>query len=205
MRTSGGSAIPVFGVAGSATLGDAQLTGVVSSGCVGFCLFKTASSIVSASGSVNAPAGPALFSFAADSALVYFPHSRTLARFTAGHLDPIAFNIAGEILAIGPAAFVVRRPGGVWIVNSTGQPLDSLPRDVTAALLLDSGLLYATPSDLILRRPDRSEQSFGVAGVRELSWLGSGYVQIRTAAVNATYALRVDPGREKIFLLPDPQ
>ncbi len=209
MLNRDGSARPVLGMAGSTTLGDAAANGVISSSCAAICLFKTDSAIVSATGSVGAPPGPALFSFTSDSVLVYFPRARKLARWHSDQLDPVSLTIPGDILAMGNNSFVVRRPGGVWIVNSADQPVGSLPFETTAALLLDSGgsldsgVLYATPSELIIRRPDQSLQIFSISGVTSLSYLGQNYVQVHTR--DANYALRIDPGHERAFLLPEPQ
>jgi hypothetical protein len=103
------------------------------------------------------------------------------------------------------------------------------------ALLLHGGVLFATADGLILRRPDQSELVFKLGHVEAegltrgstaaseprppvsgaprlqqvaLSWLGENYVQVRVRgpAENwVNYALRVDLGHERLFLLPEPQ
>jgi len=198
-----GAARPLYGIHASATLGNPVVNGAISLACSSLCLIKTASSIVSSSGSVAAPPGAAMFAFSSDSALVFFPRVHRFARWRNDRLQPIPLDIAGEILAIGVDSFITRRPGGVWIVNSLDQPIDSLPFETRAALLLDSGVLYATADELILRRPDRSQQVFPISGVISLSPIGVNYIQAHTR--DANYALRVDPGHERSFLLPEPE
>ena len=118
---------------------------VVSMGCSRtMCLMKMESALVSLASSVagslpvvDAPAGPALFWFegpvaggnvnvaganvnagsAGNSALVYFPASRQLARWQNGQLSPVDFDVTGEILSIGEASdgtpqFAVRNSAG---------------------------------------------------------------------------------------------
>jgi hypothetical protein len=195
----------------------------------------------------DAPAGPALFWFessttAGQSALVYFPRSRQLARWQNGQLSPVDFDVTQEILSIGEAVdgtlqFAVRNPGGTWIVRNGDVIVESLhdAQFTGPALLLHGGVLFLTSDGLILRRPDQSELVFQVrhieaAGLTHgstsaselrpsaseaprpgqiaLSWLGENYVQVTvpgSAGDYANYALRIDLGHERLFLLPEPQ
>ncbi len=202
MLSRDGSARDVLGVAGSVTLGDPVMTGVLSMGCSRTtCLFKTDSAIVSATGSVDAPTGPAIFSFDAAGALVYFRETRQLARWQNDSLTPLDFDVSGEIIAIGDGLFAVPRATGVWIVRDGDRAVQSLPHGTRAVLLFNGGILFATSHALVLRRPDASEQSFAVDGVESLSWLGENYVQVRTHRLS--YALRIDAGHERMVLLPE--
>jgi hypothetical protein len=204
MLSRDGSARDVLGVTGSVTLGDPVTTGVLSMGCSRTtCLLKTDSTIVSATGSVDAPPGPAIFSFDAGGALAFFPETRQLARWQNDSLTPVDFDVSGEIIAIGDGLFAVRRATGVWIVRDGDRAVQSLSHETRAALLFDGGILFATSRALILRRPNASEQSFAVEGVESLSWLGESYVQVRTHRLS--YALRIDAGHERMSLLPDPE
>jgi hypothetical protein len=217
------------------------------------CLMKLDSALASFTGSaepiaIDAPAGPALFWFegssTGQSALVYFPRSRQLARWRNGQLSPIDFDITGEILSIGEAAdgtlqFAVRNLAGTWIMRSGDVIVESLQGSASAlpVLLLHGGVLFATGDELILRRPDQSELVFelghigsaeqglthGLTAASEprpsgsetprlkqiaLSWLGENYVQVRvrgSGGDDSNYALRVDLGHERLFLLPEPQ
>ena len=193
---------------------------------------------------VDAPAGPAMFwseSVTAgnlDSALVYFPRSRQLARWQNGQLSPLDFDVAGEILSIGEARdgallFAIRNLAGTWIVRNGDAMVQSLHSAagsfgrVGSVLLLPSGVLFTTSEGLILRRPDASEIVFAIGRVGPepgeaghvgtepiedkhvtLSWLGENYVQVRVRGPlgnDSNYALRIDPGHERLFLLPEPQ
>ncbi len=197
------SARPVYGVTSSVTLGNPAATGVLSLGCSKLvCLIKTDSSIVSPTGAAAAPSGPALFAFEGNSALVYFPETRELMRWNADQLTPVDFNIAGEILAIREATFAIRNAAGTWIVGPDNTILQSLRGATGPVLLFDRGVLFTTPMELILRRPDASEFRFEIGQVESLSWLGENYVQARTRGAN--YAVRIDPGHQRMFLLPEP-
>jgi hypothetical protein len=201
---------------------------------------------------VDAPAGPALFWFesssnvnakpAGQSALVYFPRSRQLARWQNAQLSPVYFDITGAILSIGEATdgtleFAVRNLAGTWIVRSRDVIVESLqgPEFLGSVLLLHGDVLFATSDGLVLRRPDQSELVFkfgpmeaeglthGSTTASEprpsgseapppepiaLSWLGENYVQVRVRGSGGdytNYALRVDLGHERLFLLPEPQ
>lgn len=258
MLASDGMPRAVFGVTGSVTIGDAATFGsvppILNMGCSrGMCLMKTDSALASVTGSaapiaLDAAAGPAMFWFegsatSSQSALVYFPRSRQLARWQNGQLSPIDFDITGEILSIGEAAdgtlqFAVHNLAGTWIMRNGDVIVESLQGSEFAGpvLLLHGGVLLAAGDELILRRPDQSELVFRVGGVEAeqgstrgstmhsesrpsgneasrlqqiaLSWLGENYVQVRVRGSGGddfNYALRVDLGHERLFLLPEPQ
>lgn len=135
----------------------------------------------------------------------------------------------------GTLQFAVRNLAGTWVVRSGDVVVASLhgpestgPLGSTSpVLLLHGGVLFATSDGLILRRPDQSELVFKLgggevaaagashvegapAGLQQiaLSWLGENYVQVRVRGSGgdySDYALRVDLGHERMFMLPEPQ
>jgi len=208
MLSSDASARALFGVPGSMTIGNPALAGVVSMGCSPrICLMKTDSSIVSLSGAANAPAGPALFSFSGPSALIYFPMVRQLSGWHENQLAPIDFDVTGDILSVreahdGTLQFAVRNNSGTWVMGQGNAILLALPGSVGPVLLLGDGVLFATGKGLVLRRPDATELRFSPGRVETLNWIGENYVQVRVPG--ASYALRIDRGHERMFLLPEP-
>ncbi|MGH9558935.1 MAG: hypothetical protein ACRD30_06805, partial [Bryobacteraceae bacterium] len=202
-----GRARPLWGTAGSLTLGAPGVAGVISSACsAGFCIFKKRSTIVSWTTQVNAPKGPALFALDESRAFVYFPESHQLALWHDSQLDFQNLPDLGEIVSMRMGShgleFAVRAGGGISIVNADGAVLDSIPSASGAVMLLSGGVLYATPGELVLRRPDASEMRWPVAGAVNFSAMSDGYVEFR--AGRSIYGLCIDPGHEQIFELPVP-
>ena len=208
MLDTAGNARPVFGISGSATLGDPEKSGILSLACSHhFCLFKTEAAIVTTEYAVEAPPGPALFAFAGDSALICFPLTRACARWTDGALEPVAIDVPGEILSLrvranGNIQFAVRRTTGTWIVDTRDQAIDSLPTVTGPVILLEDAMIYTSSKEVILRRDNGSEIRFPLHAVESFSAMGEGIVQARTR--RATYAIRITRGRERIFQLPEP-
>jgi hypothetical protein len=204
-----GALRPVQGVAGSFLLGPATVPGVLSAACSQrMCLAKTDSKILSATGETNAPPGPAVFDLDG-SAIVYFPKARTFARWHDDSLDPLDWATdywkdAGEVLSIlvrgGETEIAVRRDENVWIVHPDGSVVDGIHHVSGPVLLLKEGLIYATPDELVLRHSDASEVRFELMGADSISALGPRYAAIY--AGDAAYALRTEPGSEKLFQLP---
>ncbi len=200
MLDPNGAVRTVYGIASSVTVGDTEMTGVLSSGCSNtLCLAKTEASIVSAAGSTDAPAGPALFAFDGGAAIVWFPQSRQFARWVNGVLNVADTTIDGEVLSIGVSAgvvqFAVRRRSGVWIVNQDGSVLDSLPRSTGPVMLIPGGAVYATNAEIVIRNI-----RIPLAGVTSFSQMSGSYLQVRAGGVD--YSLRIDQGRETLFQLP---
>jgi hypothetical protein len=216
MLDSSGAARPVYGVPGSVTLGDAAATGVLASACSRqLCLLKIDSALLSAAGSIPAPAGPAVFALDGVEAFVYFPESQQLAHWHGGQLDSTPLNVEGKILSLrvegraesGKIEAVIRRGERVSIerISPDGANLGitgSLPDDTRAAMLTGAGgVVFANRDTLVLLHADGTETRFEVAGAQAMFALGDGYVEVR--AGSSTYAVRVDPGQERIFLLPE--
>jgi hypothetical protein len=202
MVDGAGAARPVQGIAGSVVVGDAAVTGVVSSGCSKLvCLAKTDAWVVSLTGSVAAPEGPALFAFEGATALIYFPRSKQFARWQQDQLEPVSFHVAGEVLSISLNQLAVRRDSSTWIVRGDDTEVYALPRAAGPVLLIGGGVIYATAEAVVVRRDDASEIQFPLVGARSFSRLGAGYAQIR--AGGASYCLRTDRGHEQLFQLPE--
>ncbi len=205
-----GSLRAVTGIAQSFLAGDPMRTGVISAACAkSWCLVKTATGLAASQNADDpgtpAPVGTALISISDRSALMYFPAVNQFARFEDSRLHLLNWSVDGEVLALrqtweGPQ-FAVRRSDGVWIVALDGSIRDSLPVGTQAVLLLDGLTVYSLADSLVLRRIDGSEIALSLPGATSLSQLGEDYIQVSTAL--ATYALRIDMGREQISVLPD--
>jgi hypothetical protein len=200
MLDANGGIRPVYGIAASVSVGDVELPGVLSSGCSRkFCLAKTQTGLVSATRSVPAPAGKALFAFEGDAAWVWFVESRRLLEYSGGGMSACA-GCDGEVLSIGAQAgvveFAVRRRNGVWIVRGDGTVLDSLPLATGPVMLIPGGAVYATASEIVIR-----DVHFPLSGVTGFSQMSGDYLQVR--AGGSDYALRIQKGHEALFQLPD--
>jgi hypothetical protein len=203
MLDANGAVHTVYGIAASVALGDAEAMDVLSSACSKtFCLAKTDTSLVTASGSVDAPPGPAMFAFDGDTAFVWFPRSRQLAQWQNSVLTLIDSNVDGEVLSIGAntgaVQFAVRRMNGVWIVNQDGSVAGSLPRSTRAVIFIPGGVVYATREEIVT-----GDLRFSLNGVTEFSQMSDSYLQVR--AGGADYSLRIEKGRETLFQLPGVQ
>ena len=196
-----GALRPVEGVAGSFLLGPATMSGVLSAACSNrLCLLKTDSKVLSATGKVDAPPGPAIFGADGDGAIVFFPEPRTFARWHDNILDPLDWTVEGEILSVRATEIAVRRDGHVWIVHPEDSVIDWIADTTGPVLLLEDGVLFATPEELVLRHRDGSENRFELVGAESIAAMGTNYATIRTRAT--IYALRTGPGRESLYLLP---
>ena len=197
---SSGSLRQVQGVAGSFSLGLPILPGVLSAACSEqVCLAKTDSTIVSATGELAAPPGPAIFGFSGGSAILFFPEPRLFARWRDDGLEPLDWVADGEVLSVGVDEIAVRRNGKVSIIHPDGSLVDSIPEASGAVLLLSDGIVVSANDEVVLRR-DGHETRFELAGVQGITAMGPHYVAIQ--AGDALYALRIEPGRESLFLLP---
>jgi len=156
---------------------------------------------------VNAPSGPALFAFAGNSAWIYFPRVRQLARWHDGQLVSGDFAVTGEVLSLrvregGNLEFAVRRNAGTLVVNAQNQVDESIPANAGPVMLLTDGFLYSTSDEIILRRPDASVVRFPIEGAESFLKMGEGYVQVRAGRIS--YVIPTTRGRERMFQLPEP-
>jgi len=192
---------PVYGVAGNFWLGAATISGVLAASCSErLCLAKTNSEIISATGETNAPSGPAIFWVDREDAIVFFPETRSFARWHNDILDPLDWIVDGEVLSIAVGGIAVRRNESVWIVHPDGAVIDWVADIPGPVLLLGDGVLFATPDEIILRRRNLSDVRFELPGAESITAMGAHYAAIRVGAL--TYALRTEGGREQLFLLP---
>jgi hypothetical protein len=197
---SSGALRQVQGVAGSFLLGPAGPPGVISAACSEqLCLVKTDSKILSATGEIDAPPGPVVFGFSGDIGIVFFPEPRTFARWHADTLDLLDWTLDGEVLSLSGTEIAVQKDGEVSIVHPDGSIVDSMPDASGPVLLLPTGVVFATKDEIVLRQGN-SEIRFELAGAENITAMGPGYAAIHTGA--AVYALRIDPGRESLLLLP---
>ena len=205
---SSGALKQVQGVAGSFWFGPARVVDVLSAACSErLCLAKTDGQILSPTGSVNAPAGPAIFGLNGgvngDQAIVFFSSSRTFARWHDDTLDPLDWVVDGEILSIrlrgGETEIAVRRDREVSIVHPDGSVVASIPEASGPVLLLPNGVLFATTDEIVLQQDD-SEVRFELTGAESITAMGPHFTAIRVGG--AIYALRTEPDRESLFLLP---
>jgi hypothetical protein len=196
----GGALRPVQGVAGSFLLGPAAASGVLSAACSErLCLAKTDSEVISTTGRTDAPKGPAIFGGSGDDAIVFFPEPGTFAHWHDDTLEPLDWKVDGEVVSVGAAEIAVRREGSVWIVRPDGAVVDWIAETDGPVLLLPAGVIFATKDEIVLRRTG-NEVRFALADAQSITAMGPLYVAIRTN--DATYALRTEPGRESLFLLP---
>jgi hypothetical protein len=81
--------------------------------------------------------------------------------------------------------------------------IDFVPDEVVptaTVMLFEDGSIAATADHIALVRRDGSELDFEVADVQQFFAMGKGNVQV--VAKTGMWILRVEPGREQIFLLP---
>ncbi len=125
------------------------------------------------------------------------------ARWHDDSLDPLDWAVDGEVLSVrfsdGEAEIAVRRDGQVSIVRPDGSVLDSIPDASGPVLLLPKGVIFATQDEIVLRQDD-SEVRFELADAQSITVMGPHYAAI--SAGGAIYALRTEPGRASLFLLP---
>jgi hypothetical protein len=204
MLDANGAVRTVYGIAASVTLGDVEMTDVISSACSkAFCLAKTKTSVVSAIGNLDAPAGPAMFAFDGDSAFIWFPRSRQLAKWHDGVLDVLDSRVEGEVLSIrassGSVEFAVRRfKKDVWIVRLDGGIVGSLPHSTGPVMLIPGGAVYAAKGEIAIR-----DVRLPLEGVTAFHQMSANYLQVRAGGLD--YSLRIDQGRETLFQLPGVQ
>jgi len=186
-----GSLRAVQGVAGNFLLAPPMATGVLSAACSEqICLAKTDAKILSATGHVDAPPGPAIFGLYRDTAVIFFPQSQTFARWRDDALEPLDWTVDDEVLSIRVSidrVEIALRHDWAGVTNGP-------------VLLLTEGVVLATADELVLRHPDASETRFDLTGTESISSMGPHYAAIRAGVV--TFVLRLDPGQEQLFLLP---
>jgi hypothetical protein len=208
MLDSAGAARFVHGIAGSVTLSDPALNDVVAFGCArDRCLYKTADRITDGHQSSAAPAGGAIIA----SNFVYFVDAQQFALWRDGALSPIALELNETVIALrrataGVLDIAVRRDSGVTVLrvrlaDGASETIAQYPDATGPALLLPDAILFADSATVILRRADGTEQRYALSGAQAFFAANDELVQIRTAEAN--FALRVTPGCETLFQLPE--
>ena len=211
---------PVFGVAGSFTLGDSIGSDVVSGaflGSFGFAKTSSAIAVFDRDGQIlyatDAPPGPALFG----SQLAYLTQTRLLLRWTGTTLEPISLPFDDEVLSIAQpdsahASAIVRRDDGLWLVRSS---LDSGAIEVQSAIpgvdapvliLDDGGFVFQNQDGIVIRRSNGSEIPLAarLSEPVQIQSMGNGWLQI-TDAGGPRLAVDIRQGREQIYQLPEAQ
>ncbi len=186
IEDSGRAVRPVYGIAGNFLLGNAAPGLVVSSAASGkFLMIKTDSAIIARGrsgqivASVNAPAGPALFSFLQDGTpgLAYLPAANELFQWTGAGFQAVALDAVSAVISIASpdpahAALIVQRGDGLWVLRvllasgnvdsqsaliGVNAPALMLPSgDIVYAAVLRRGRLVTHPG-VVIRRTDGSE------------------------------------------------
>ena len=173
MLDTNGSVRPVYGAAGSATLGDPVLTGVLSFGCSArLCLMKTEAAIVASDGtSVAAPTGPAIFAMRGASAYIYFSDTQQWARWQDGQLEWIDFvpgEAAGTTMTLEDGT-ITATADHVALVRRDGSQLDFAVAGVRQFFSMGKGYIQAVTGAgmWILRVEPGLEQIFLLPGISE--------------------------------------
>ncbi len=197
----------VQGVAGNFFLSAPAAAGILSAACSAqLCLAKTDSQVLSASGAADAPPGQAIFGLDGAGAIVYFPETRSFARWHDVTLDPLEWNVDGDVLSIrvrgATTEIAVRRDGDVLLVRPDGSVIDWIAATPGPVLLLADAVVFATPDELVLRRAGQTEIRFALAAAECITAMGPHYAGVRVGAF--FYAVRTDPAREQVFQLPAP-
>ena len=213
-----GTLRPVYGVAGNFILGSSVAGKVISqafSGSLG--LLKTESTLAAFDGqgkmlaTIEASPGPALFAFSPDglAALAYVPSGNTLVEWKAGQLVTMPFHTeAGTALAVAlsnalEVSLIVQREDVIWEVRSASQK--ALLGVTAPVLALASGeLVYSDAKGIVLRKPDGSEVHITarLPAKFSLQQMDTEWVQLSDLATPRRFAVRVVPGRESFYQLP---
>ena len=224
LRDAASGLRPVTGIAGNFILGDSVTDGVVSSafsGSFGILKNDTSLSVLDRAGQTvfraDSEAGPALFAFADDGtpAFVYLTQSQTLLKWNGSGLEPAAFqldNLGGIVQSIATpardlATVVISSEDGLWLVDLGTGTRTFLPGVDGPVLLRNNGaLLYAGSQGLVLRLADQSEQPFeGSVAVASFELMGKDWVHVTERESARHFAIRLEPGREQLYQLPEAQ
>ncbi len=188
---------PVYGFAGNFVIGDIVATAAV-------------------------PDGRALFAFSTTGqpALVYVQSSQTLLQWNGTTFLPmpidcasIAANFVWSIAAPDSdhAAFIIERDDGLWDVRvllATGEPdsQTALPGLKAPAVLLASGDIVSRDSGgLVVSHTDGTQVHIQaqLPGPFSLQQMGDGWVHLRGRADARDFAVRITPGHEGFYALPE--
>ncbi len=103
----------------------------------------------------------------------------------------------GEASAYVPdvALTLEHREAGIYVLDTDGGVVGILPPEARCALLLPSGLVYASSEEVVM-----GDVRIALTSVRVLRAVSEEFVQVSTD--DGEYLLRVEHGREALFRLP---
>jgi len=229
LQDGGNSFRPVWGIAGNFVLGGSALSGVANAAYSGsFGLVKTDTSVIAVDSqgkvlaSMAAPAGPAAFAFFSDGspAFVYLASANLLFEWygTGFQMVPFDCQLFPPSAVVGISApdrwhvaFLIQRDHGPWeirVLIETGES-DSqalLTGVNTPALRLASGeLVYTDANGIVIRKADATEIHLNaqLPGSFSLAQMGAGWVELSDLGSSARFAIRITPGRESLYFLPE--
>ncbi len=111
----------------------------------------------------------------------------------------------------GHVAFLIQRDHGlgeVRVLIETGEAdsQEALPGVDAPALRLSSGeLIYTDANGIVIRKADATEIHLNaqLPASFSLAQMGAGWVELSDLASSARFAIRVTPGRERLYFLPE--
>jgi len=230
MQDSGNSLRPAFGIAGNFVLGDSLSSTVVSSAFSGsFGLVKTDDSltVIDRRGQVIASTesqpGSALFGFSRSGApaFVYLSAENALLAwngrsFEPTLVDPLSFGMS-RVLSIGVSTdgqpVIVGWQDdclltvGFSLADGLSQWQVPLLNVAGPVLLLPNGwLIYADLDGVVIRRSDVDTRIAAQLPAHfAFQQMGSDWIEIRGLEGQAQLALRITPGLEQVYTLPQVQ
>lgn len=227
IRDSNHALRAVLGLAGNFVLDASVVEHVISSAFSGsFAIVKTdtAITVLDRAGapvySGDAEGGPALFAFTEEGApaFVYLPESQTLLQWKTDRFESAILALDqsdGTVLAIaspapGRVSLVLKRADGTCVLDLSGEGQFALPAmDGPVWLRNDGAVLYATTEGLILRHRDGAEQAVGGTALQpeRLSFeqMSRDWVHVTAPDSAHHYAVRLTPGHEQTYELPEAQ
>ena len=221
-RSGAGGIVRVSGIAGAfiaAPTGQGEVVSAAFNGTRGLVKLATSVRALDAAGELaaewDAPEGPALFGFdpAGSAAIVWYTSSGTFSVLRAAEWSAVpidAASLGGDILAVSladsrRALILVAREHLVLVrvrLSDGATERETMVGDGSGPATLWPGgaVLYRSEGGFVYRDPRGSEQTVELpAG--ELTQMGSGWVQVRTAAAGQ-FAIRIG-GVLRVYELPE--
>ncbi len=101
-------------------------------------------------------------------------------------------------------SLIIDRNGDLWELRASS--LEALPGVTVPVLALASGeLLFRDTNGIVLRKIDNSEVHVAgtLPGKFSLQQMGSDWVQLSDLAGGRRFAIRISPGHEALYQLPE--
>jgi hypothetical protein len=221
-----GSLRPLYGLPAILMPGTGVESGAISAACSDrLALVKTGSALEVRDTELRlvarwpAPPGAARLAVSADgSVAAYFEQTRELVAIEGAGSPPrpLGHALHGEVLAIastgGQELDAVVLAGGsaqlvrISLANGQIERYTELPH-VTGGpvmLLTDGTLVYGDGAKLAIRKPRGEEQRFALAAPAvSIYAMGDQLAGVALAGGMGTLALRLEPGRERLFRVPE--